>query len=128
MKKLIAILFTWCLTTLAFAAPIDINTADAKTIADSLPGIGLKKAEAVVKYRTEKGPFKSVDDLENVSGIGKKTVERIKQDILIGDAAAPVTPVTSVAVAAPAVAATPAAPVTTPAPVAPAVVVPVIKK
>jgi len=83
MKKLIAILFTWCLTTLAFAAPIDINTADAKTIADSLPGIGLKKAEAVVKYRTEKGPFKSVDDLENVSGIGKKTVERIKQDILI---------------------------------------------
>jgi competence protein ComEA len=127
MKKLIAILFAWCLTTLAFAAPIDINTADAKTIADSLPGIGLKKAEGVVKYRTEKGPFKSVDDLENVSGIGKKTVERIKQDILIGDAAAPAAPVTSVAVATPVAA--PAAPVATPTPVAPAVVAaPVVKK
>lgn len=69
-----------------FATPVNINSADAKTISESLKGIGLKKAEAIVKYRTDKGPFKTVDDLENVKGIGKKTVDKLKKDILLEDA------------------------------------------
>jgi competence protein ComEA len=69
------------------ASPVNINTADAKTIGEALSGIGLKKAEAIVKYREEKGAFKSVDDLVNVDGIGEKTIEKIKNDILISDAA-----------------------------------------
>ena len=67
-----------------------INTADAKTISDALSGIGLKKAEAIVKYRTEKGLFKTAEDLTNVAGIGEKTVEKNKNDILVSDAAATV--------------------------------------
>ena len=79
MKKLI-MLFLLGLTSFTmsvFAAPVNINTADAKTIADALNGIGLKKAEAIVQYRTEKGPFKAIEELANVPGIGEKTIETI---------------------------------------------------
>ncbi|MCK9636795.1 helix-hairpin-helix domain-containing protein [Methylobacter sp. Wu8] len=72
----------------AIASPVNINTADAKTIGEALSGIGLKKAEAIVKYREAKGAFKTADDLVNVDGIGAKTVEKIRNDILLSDAAA----------------------------------------
>ena len=71
----------------AIAAPVNVNTADANTISEALSGIGLKKAEAIVKYRTEKGLFKTAEDLTNVKGIGEKTVEKNKNDILLSDAA-----------------------------------------
>lgn len=81
MKKLL-VLLSLCACNV-FAAPVNINTADAKTISDSLNGIGQKKAEAIIKYRTEKGPFKVAEDLTNVAGIGPKTVEKNKADILL---------------------------------------------
>ncbi|MFT8362071.1 MAG: helix-hairpin-helix domain-containing protein [Sporolactobacillus sp.] len=59
------------------AAPININEADAAGL-QNLPGIGPAKAQAIIQYRTAHGPFKTVDDLNNVSGIGDKTLERIK--------------------------------------------------
>ena len=65
------------------ATPVNINSADAKTISEALSGIGMKKAEAIVKYRTEKGAFNKAEDLVNVAGIGEKTVEKNKQDILL---------------------------------------------
>jgi len=65
----------------AYAAPVDINKADAKTIAESLNGIGIKKAEAIVKYRKQHGAFKSQKDLINVKGIGEKTLKKNKADI-----------------------------------------------
>jgi len=89
MKKLIMLLFLFIVNAMAMAAPVNVNTADAKTIADALSGIGQKKAEAIVKYRTEKGPFKTVEDLRNVSGIGKKTLEKNKKDILLSDTPTP---------------------------------------
>ena len=58
--------------------PVNINTADAATLAGSLRGIGRSKAEAIVAYRDENGPFKSVDDLVNVKGIGAKTLEHLR--------------------------------------------------
>jgi competence protein ComEA len=58
--------------------PVNINTADAATLAGSLRGIGRSKAEAIVAYRSENGPFKSVDDLVNVKGIGAKTLEQLR--------------------------------------------------
>ncbi len=58
--------------------PVNINTADAATLAQSLRGIGRSKAEAIVSYRSENGPFKSVDDLVNVKGIGTKTLEQLR--------------------------------------------------
>ena len=86
MEKLILLLTLFTLN--AVAAPVNINTADAKTISDALSGIGLKKAEAIVKYRTEKGLFKSAEDLTNVKGIGEKTIAKNKKDILVSDAPA----------------------------------------
>ncbi len=81
MKKL-AIILSLCAFN-AIAAPVNINNADAKTISDALTNIGLKKAEAIVKYRTEKGAFNKVEDLTNVAGIGEKTIEKNKNDILL---------------------------------------------
>ncbi|SJM95743.1 ComEA family DNA-binding protein [Crenothrix polyspora] len=81
MKKLLVLLFLF--TGYAVATPVNINAADAKTMSDALTGIGQKKAEAIVKYRTEKGPFKVAEDLTNVAGIGPKTVEKNKADILL---------------------------------------------
>lgn len=75
MKRLVALFAVVCSFNV-FASPVNINTADAKTIGEALSGIGLKKAEAIVKYREEKGDFKSADELVNVAGIGEKTVEK----------------------------------------------------
>lgn len=58
------------------AAPVNINTADADTLANRLNGIGIKKAQAIVSFREQNGPFKSVDDLANVKGIGAATLEK----------------------------------------------------
>ena len=88
MKKIILLLSLFAVN--AIAAPVNINTADAKTISEALTGIGQKKAEAIVKYRAEKGLFKAAEDLTNVAGIGEKTVEKNKNDILLSDAAATV--------------------------------------
>ncbi len=85
MIKILLILAATLLSINAFAAPVNVNTADAKTIADSLKGIGLKKAEAIVDYRSKNGDFKSIDDLAHVSGIGAKTIEKNKADMLLAD-------------------------------------------
>jgi len=88
MKKIMLLLSLFAVN--AIAAPVNINTADAKTISEALSGIGQKKAEAIVKYREEKGLFKTAEDLTNIAGIGEKTVEKNKNDILLSDAAATV--------------------------------------
>jgi competence protein ComEA len=56
---------------------VNINTADA-TALEALPGVGEVIAAAIVQYRTENGPFTSVDQLEDVSGIGPSTLEEIR--------------------------------------------------
>jgi competence protein ComEA len=73
------------LTSLAIAGPVNINTADAKTIASSLSGIGESKAGAIVAYRNAHGDFQSVYDLAKVKGIGKKTVEKNYDNITLGE-------------------------------------------
>ncbi|MGR9013140.1 MAG: ComEA family DNA-binding protein [Gammaproteobacteria bacterium] len=86
MKRLLVVALVALCSFNVIASPVNINTADVKTIGESLSGIGLKKAEAIVKYREEKGPFESVNDLVKVDGIGEKTLEKIKNDILLSDA------------------------------------------
>jgi len=61
--------------------PVDINTADAATLADSLDGIGAAKAEAIIAWRKANGPFKSMDQLVEVKGIGLRTVEKNREFI-----------------------------------------------
>jgi competence protein ComEA len=60
-------------------AKIDINAADAKTLA-SIKGLGEKKAEAIIEYREKNGKFNSIDDVLKVKGIGNKLLEVIKQE------------------------------------------------
>ena len=62
---------------------ININSADAVTIEQELKGVGKVKAQAIVKYRKENGPFKSVDELVNVTGIGEKTLEKMRGKISV---------------------------------------------
>lgn len=85
LKKLIAIAgLTLAFALPAFAGtPVNVNTADAETIAHSLDGIGLAKAKAIVAFRDEHGPFKSVDDLAQVKGVGAATLERNRDAILL---------------------------------------------
>lgn len=66
------------------AEAVNINTADAVTLAKNLNGIGLKKAKAIIAYRDKHGNFKSAQDLANVKGIGSKTVLKNKDYIRVG--------------------------------------------
>jgi competence ComEA-like helix-hairpin-helix protein len=59
------------------STPIPINTATAEQL-DQLPGIGPALAKRIIDYRTEHGPFTSVDDLTNVRGIGPALLEKIR--------------------------------------------------
>ncbi|MCU7937902.1 MAG: ComEA family DNA-binding protein [gamma proteobacterium symbiont of Bathyaustriella thionipta] len=76
---LLSLILTFSSTVMA--QEVNINTADAQTIADSLNGIGLKKAQAIIAWRTEHGNFKDLSGLENVKGIGQKTLEKNKDNI-----------------------------------------------
>ncbi|WP_421379986.1 helix-hairpin-helix domain-containing protein [Bacillus salacetis] len=61
---------------------LNINQAVEEDL-DGLPGIGPAKAKAIIDYRTENGPFKSVEELKEVSGIGEATFERLKENITV---------------------------------------------
>jgi len=70
------------------AGPVNINTADAATIAQELKGIGIKRAQAIVEYRSKHGPFKSADELSLIKGIGTKVIQKNRADIRLSNAAA----------------------------------------
>lgn len=67
----------------AWAGPVNINTADAKTLARELDGIGPAKAQAIVDYRQKNGTFKTADDLLKVEGIGAKVLEQNRDNIRV---------------------------------------------
>lgn len=74
------------------STPVNINTADAATIAHALDGVGPSKAAAIVAWREANGPFKNVEDLGQVKGIGPATLERNRTAILLSDAGAEAKP------------------------------------
>jgi competence protein ComEA len=85
MKWLSAVVVSMFLAFIpvANAAPVDINTADAVTLDKSLKGIGPKTAQAIVDYRAKNGPFKSVDELTKVKGVGKATIDKNRADLML---------------------------------------------
>ena len=90
LRKAVMIIFavTFLLGSLAYAEnqgmphKVNINQATVKELAE-LPGIGMKKAEAIIVYREEKGKFESVDDLKKVKGIGSAIVEKIRGQVTV---------------------------------------------
>ena len=83
LVRLSAVLATFLFSAVLQATPVNINKASADSIAESLSGIGLKKAQAVVDYRNQNGHFKSAVDIVEVKGIGPSIFEKNKSDILI---------------------------------------------
>lgn len=81
-KRVLLLLATVVFPIVAFAGPVNINTADAATISAELKGVGLTRAQAIVEYRKTHGPFRSYEDLTLVSGIGARTVEINRANIL----------------------------------------------
>lgn len=79
---LMACLFLSPLAVMA-ASVVNINTADSEALVDELVGIGPQKAMAIIRYRNENGPFKHIDDLALVEGIGAKTVEQNRSRITV---------------------------------------------
>ena len=79
MKKF----FILILFVVGLFAKININTATMQEL-HSLKGIGHKKAVAIMEYR-KLHPFKKIEDIMKVKGIGKKTFEKIKDEIEVGD-------------------------------------------
>ena len=72
---------TSAMSAQAQAEKVNINTANAEQIAAALNGVGDNKAKAIVEYRSSHGKFKSIESLENVDGIGEKTIASNKDKI-----------------------------------------------
>jgi competence protein ComEA len=67
----------------AITGPININTASAEEL-DTLPGIGPSIAQAIIAYRTQHGPFKTIEEIDAVKGIGDAVFAKIKDQITVG--------------------------------------------
>ena len=72
-KQLLAALAL--LPVVAWAGPVDLNSADAATLARELRGVGPAKAEAIVAWREANGPFSNPEDIVLVQGIGERVLE-----------------------------------------------------
>ena len=68
------------------AAVVNLNTATAADL-EHLPGIGAKTAARIVEYRTRKGPFRKIEELMNVQGVGEKSFLRIRQQLTVSGTA-----------------------------------------
>lgn len=86
MKYFLTLLLaSFLFTTVWAAGPVNVNTASAEEISESLKGIGLTKAQLIVAYREANGSFLHADELVNVKGIGLKTIDRNRDMILLHD-------------------------------------------
>lgn len=85
MKMIKSLLFIvlFSFSSLLYAAQVNINTADADTLSNELSGIGQSKAEAIVAYRDQHGPYKQLEDLANVKGVGPSTIEKNKSKMIL---------------------------------------------
>ncbi len=80
VRKLVGALLLGYALQGACAEPLlDINSADAAALAEVMVGIGPAKAEAIVDYREQNGPFASVDDLGLIKGIGDATIKKNRE-------------------------------------------------
>ena len=85
MRLLYTLALSMLVLTQAWAGQVNVNTADAETLARELNGIGLARAQAIVAYREANGAFASVDDLMQVEGVGARIIESNRGQIQISD-------------------------------------------
>jgi competence protein ComEA len=84
-RNLLATAFAAILyATAAHGGPVNINSADATTLANELKGVGAAKAAAIVEYRQKHGPFHTVEELALVKGIGQKFIDKNRADLRLG--------------------------------------------
>ena len=65
------------------AAMINLNTATSAEL-ETLPGVGAKMAARIIEYRQKKGPFKKIEELMNVQGIGEKNFLQLRSQLTVG--------------------------------------------
>ena len=63
---------------------IDVNTATGETLASTMSGVGVTLGKAIVEYRRLNGPFRSIDELVRVRGIGVKLLDRSRDRLRVG--------------------------------------------
>ncbi len=85
ITRMFVLLIALVVSAPLLAKAVDINTADAQTIAQGLTGVGDSKAQAIVAYRQQHGPFKTPGDLKQVKGIGDRILEQNRGNIRTGD-------------------------------------------
>lgn len=90
MNKLCVFIAGILLSFNVFAA-VDLNTANQAQL-ESVNGIGPAKAKAIIDYRAKNGAFKTLDDLDKVSGFGKATIAKVKAELVVGGGKAPAAP------------------------------------
>jgi len=85
-KKIMMFVSALAFSASAWAA-VDLNTASESDL-EAVKGIGPTKAQAIIEYRKKNGGFKSVDDLDNVKGFGKKSVDNLRKEVTVGNSTA----------------------------------------
>lgn len=75
--------FSTLLSAEDIVGPVNINTADASTLSSQLKGVGESKAQAIIKYRETVGPFKSIEQLKDVKGIGDSLLSKNRDNIIL---------------------------------------------
>lgn len=88
MKKIILLLVTWLSVGWAMAA-VNINTANLEEL-KTLPYIGPAKAQAIIDYRQANGPFRQIEDLKKVKGIGDGILNKVRAEVTLSGATATV--------------------------------------
>ncbi|WP_049721645.1 ComEA family DNA-binding protein [Gilvimarinus polysaccharolyticus] len=69
-------------TKASISAPININTANAQKLTE-LKGVGESKAQAIIAWRDKNGPFKKIEQLLEVNGVGQATLDNIRKNIVL---------------------------------------------
>ena len=80
-RTLLAIALLGAALVAGAADRVNLNTADAQALAAGMDGIGPSKAQAIVEWREQNGPFRSVDDLLLVRGIGQSTLDKNRERV-----------------------------------------------
>lgn len=91
--RVLTVLLFALTSSMAFAEPVDINTANAEQISEAMVGVGKVKAAAIIHDREQNGQFKSVDDLARVKGIKSSIIDKNRDRITVGQITQPAEPI-----------------------------------